>query len=106
MSHPAIAELIATKGDVDAVARKLGVTRAAIYKAAERGGVNIHAIRLGITPAVVACGPEPIPPETVTVAWDAYVSLVAQANSAGTVWAQAERIIATLTRELERVGHG
>lgn len=82
------AALVACGGDVRAVAQQFGAQPASVYQAARRYG-------RGVIGAKTARG--------VHLSDAQYLSLVRQATSAGQVWADAERIIASLTRHVEEL---
>ena len=111
--HPAAEALIAHRGDVGAVAEQLGMTRRAVYQVAHRAGLSVTALRYGAQPLPERAAPPSVTGDEVPFAEPVLAAtLVDNAALAMAVQEKADeleqshRIIATLIRELERVGHG
>jgi len=109
--------VMATGGNVAAAAERLGTTRENFYGHALRRGIDVSALKAQIRAAVtLADAPMPAPviagdmvPFAEPVLAATLVDMAALGMAlleADAALEQSDRVIATLIRELERVGHG
>lgn len=95
--------MASAQGDTERAASILGISRASLYARAARAGIRLVPLRDATDAPPVGDARLDADAETVTLPKATYLSLVAQAASAGHIYTEGERVIAVLTRQVQEL---